>query len=197
MRNDSSSGNDPRAIWQDQPTEPSTMTLEKIRRKTRELHAKTRRALLQGITVPLMVIFVAGYGIAWFDGPLLRAAFAFALAWSLAGQYFLHRGMWSATPPGDAALSTGLESYRREVERRRDLSSRFLSWALAPAVFAIGSLVAPLLSLGIRQGMLLKMTPFLSLLVIWIVSVFVVRMRNRRELQREIQQLNDIERANG
>jgi Flp pilus assembly protein TadB len=173
------------------------ITLEKIRQKTRELHARTRRALLQGILVPLIVIFVAGYGIAWFDGPAVRAVFTFALVWSLAGQYLLHRGMWSATLPEDAGLSNGLESYRREVERRRDLSSRFLSWALGPAVLAIAAFTVPLVSLGIRKGVVLNMAPFLTLLVIWVVSVFVVRMRNRRELQREIQELNDIERANG
>jgi len=38
---------------------------------------------------------------------------------------FLNRGMWAATLPQDAALSTGLESYRREVERRVTFSVAF------------------------------------------------------------------------
>jgi hypothetical protein len=45
------------------------------------------------------------------------------------------------------------------------------------------------------KGTLLNMIPFLALVVIWIVSVFVIRMRDQRELQREIDDLNDIERA--
>ena len=200
MPNDSSR-NDPRTIWQNQPTEPSIMTLEKIRQKTQELHAKTRRALLGGITVSLLVVGISGYGIAWADGPGVRAVFAFAIAWSLAGQYFVNRGIWAATLPGDAALSTGLESYRREVERRRYLSGRFLLWSFGPVVLAIATLIVLILSFGIRnRGMLLKgtllnMIPFLALVVIWIVSVFVIRMRDQRELQREIDDLNDIERA--
>jgi hypothetical protein len=131
----------------------------------------------------------------------VRAVFAFAIAWSLAGQYFVNRGIWSATLPGDAALSTGLESYRREVERRRYLSGRFLLWSFGPVVLAIATLIVLILSFGIRnRGMLLKgtllnMIPFLALVVIWIVSVFVIRMRDQRELQREIDDLNDIERA--
>ena len=40
------------------------------------------------------------------------------------------------------------------------------------------------------------MIPFLTLVVIWIVGVFVVRMREQRELQREIDELNNIEREN-
>jgi len=200
MRNDSS-GNDPRTIWQNQPTEPSAMTLEKIRQKVRELHAKTRRQLLGNLVVPVIVVAFYGFGIKQFQNPALRSVFAFAIAWSLAGLYFLNRGMWSAMLPGDAALSTGLESYRREVERRRSLSGRFMVWGFGPVVFAIATLIMLILSLGIGSGMslkgtLLKMTPFLTLLVIWLMGVFVIRMRQQRELHREIDQLNDIEREN-
>src|SRR5712672_2684873 len=108
MRNDSS-GNDPRTIWQNQPTEPSAMTVEKIRQKTQKLHAKTRRKLLGGIVVSLLVVAISGYGIASTGDPVMRAIFALAIAWSLAGQYFIDRGMWSATLPEEAGLSTGLE----------------------------------------------------------------------------------------
>jgi uncharacterized membrane protein len=40
------------------------------------------------------------------------------------------------------------------------------------------------------------MIPFLVLLALWLVGVFVVRMRQQRELQREIEELNDVEREN-
>jgi hypothetical protein len=49
---------------------------------------------------------------------VLQPLFAFALASSLAGLYFLNRGMWSAVMPGDAGLATGLEFRRREIECR-------------------------------------------------------------------------------
>ncbi len=35
-----------------------------------------------------------------------------------------------------------------------------------------------------------------ALVVIWIAAYFVIRMREQRELQREIDELNDIEREN-
>lgn len=196
MRNDSS-GNDPRTIWQNQPTEPSIMTMEKIREKTQEARAKTRRAMLGWIVTPLLVAGICGWGIAQVHGgPVVRAVFGFAIAWSLAGQYFLKRGVWSATLPRDAALSTGLESYRREVERRRYLSGHFLLWSLAPVVLALATFIVPLLNLGIKKGLLFDMIPFLVLLVLWIAGVFVIRVRDQRELQREIDELNDIEREN-
>ena len=196
MRNDPS-GNDPRTIWQNQPTEPSAMTLETIRRKARELHAKTRRELLGSIATPVAVIAFSGLGAVIFQDPLQRTAFACALAWALAGQYFLHRGMWSATLPGDAALTPGIEFYRREIERRRDLFRRALRWSFGPVALAIAALLLPIVRGGVEErGVFLKMIPFLTLLVVWIAGVFVVRMRQHRELHREIDELNHIEMEN-
>jgi hypothetical protein len=200
MRNDLPE-DDAKTIWRAQPTEASAMTLEKIRQRTQELNAKTRRDLYGGMTLPLIVAGISAWGIkwgvAWDTGPVVVAVFVLAIAWSLAGQYFGNWKMWSATPPGDAASGTGLESYRWEVERRRYLSGRFLLWYFGPVALAIATFTVPLVSVGIRRGMLLNMAPFLTVLVVWIVSVFVVRMRQRRELQREIDELNELERVNG
>ena len=183
---------DPKTAWQNQPTEPSIMTSEKMRQKAQELHAKTRRELIKSIVGPLIVVAIFGFAIQFLDSVLLRALFAFAIAWSLTGQYFINRGMWSATLPGDVALSTGIESYRREVERRSSLAGRFLLWFLGPVVLAIATFVVPLVRLGISKGMLLNMIPFLALLVIWIVGIFIVRMRQQRELRREIDELKRL-----
>jgi len=173
------------------------MTLEKIRRKVRELHAKTRRELLGNIAAPLAVVVFSGLGAAIFDDPPQRTAFALALAWALAGQYFLHRGMWSATLPGDAALTTGLEFYRREIERRRHLFRRLLQWGFGPVLLAIGTFILAIVKMGVRDRRVFPNSmPFMTLVVIWIAAYFVIRMREQRELQREIDQLNDIEREN-
>jgi hypothetical protein len=59
-----------------------------------------------------------GFGMQ-FTGAALRMVICVREFWSLIGQYFLNRGTWPATLPGDAALGSGLESYRWEVERRR------------------------------------------------------------------------------
>ena len=197
MPNDSS-GNDPRAIWQNQPAEPLPMTLERIEQKSRELHARTRRELIKSLASPLIVIAICGFAVRFGD-PALRAVLALAIAWSLAGQYFLNRGMWSAELPDEAASRTGIESYRREVKRRRFLFSRTVLWHFGPVVFAVVILVVLIASLGTgSRGMplreaLLKMSPFLTLVTIWLAAVFVIRMRQQRELQREIDELNAME----
>jgi hypothetical protein len=199
MRSDSS-GNDTRKLWQEQPTEIPEMTLEKIEQKTQELRAKTRRELTKSIAGPVIVAAICVFGLR-FPDIAVRAALMVAIAWSIAGQYFFRREMWSAMPPGDAALSTSLQSYRKEVERRRSLFGRAILWLFGPAVLAIGVLIAILVKLGTGprglplEGALRNMAPFLILIVVWVVSFFAIRMRQQRELQREIAELEAIERT--
>jgi len=189
---DDPSENDLKTIWRNQPTEPSTMTLKLIRNKVQELHAKTRWELIRSTSSPLPVIAISVYAwIAEFRDPIVLTAFIVAIVWSLVGQYFIHRGMWSAKLPGDAALSTGLQFYRQEVERRRYLFNRVMPWAFGPTVLALGAFTLPLMTISIP-----KMMPFLVLLGIWFVAMFFVRMGQQQELQREIDALNDIESEN-
>lgn len=58
-----------------------------------------------------------------------------------------------------------------------------------------------ILTLGTGSGVLperalLKMIPFLTLLGIWFLSFFVIRTRQLRDLEREIDELKQIEREN-
>ena len=119
------------------------------------------------------------------------------MAWSIAGQYFLNRGLWSEPKPEDAASIVSLQSYRREVERRRFLFSRVLRWNLGPVLLAIATWILLSVRVGILDRTTLpKAAPFLTLMAVWLAAVVVIRMRQQRELQREIDDLDEIERAN-
>jgi hypothetical protein len=199
MPNDSST-NDPKTIWQSQPTEPTKMTLVLIHHKTQQRQEKTRRELLSEIALSLVMIVFYGFGIWWVHGAAQRAAFALAIVWTLAAQYFVDRKSLSGAAQLEVSLSTSLESYRREVERRRYLSNRFLL-TLAPILIAIVALCTYLLSIarshgGWNHGFLRSTVPFFTLLALWFVGLFVTRMRQQRELQREINQLNEVETVN-
>jgi hypothetical protein len=189
-------GADPKTIWQNQPIEVSTMTLEKIRQKARDLQAKTRRELFGSIAMPVIVIGFSGWGLMLTSDPALRAVFALSTTWALAGQFFLHRGMWPAALPGDAASSTGLEFYRREIKRRRFLFGRVLPWSFGPVVLSVGAWILAIVTIGKRQNLnpSVKMIPFFTLLGIWLATAIVLRIRQQRELRREIDELNELER---
>jgi FtsH-binding integral membrane protein len=173
------------------------MTLEKIRQKVREHHAKTRRQLLKTLAGPLTVIFCFALAMKQFPAqqPLLQPLFAFAFAWSLAGLYFLTKGKWSGPVPVDAGFSAGLEFCRREIERRRDYFRRVLLWSFGPVLLTIGAIILALAMVGGRR-IFPNAMPFMSLVVVWIVGYLAMRAREQRKLQLEIEELLDIEKEN-
>lgn len=185
-------------IWQDQPTEKSTMTLEMIRQRAHELHARTRRELYANITTTLMIAAISGFGFRHTRDSVLQFASMVAVIWAVAGQYFLHRGMWAVTRPEDVALIAGLDFYRREVNRRRTLFGRVLQWSLGPIVLSIGALILVLTGAARNLGQsTIVIFPFCTIALMWIIAVFILRSRSKRELQREIGELNSIEKASG
>lgn len=192
-------GDDPKDIWLNQPTEIPTMTLKLIKHRSRDLRARTRRKLLGTLAGPLAAGLFYAYGMKEF-APLrqvLQPLFALALAWSLAGLYFLNRGMWSAVMPEDAGLSTGLEFCRREIERQRDLVRRVLLWTFGPIMLSIGTFILALAMVITKgRGLFPNGLPFLIAIIVWIFTYFTIRVREQRDLQREIDELGDIEREN-
>ncbi len=185
--------NNPKRVWQQQPEGTPTMTLETIHWRATQLEEQTRRELLRNIAVPVLlvaVIVIGGFHLGLAQEPLQQGAYVAAIAWALAGQYFLHRGMWDA----GAAPGAGIELYRREIERQLSLFRRALRWSLGPIFLAIGAFVVPLLSAARTRGLLQNTFPFFTLLVGWIVAVFVLRSQRRRDLQRELTELERLEK---
>ena len=172
------------------------MTLKLIRSKARQLQAKTRRNLAGLVAGPLAAALLYAIAMRGFSslGQVLHPLFAGALVWSLAGLYFLNRGMRSTEFPADAGLSTGLEFCREEIERRRNLLRRVLLWSLGPILLALATFILGLAMIATKGPRLFPNgLPFLVLVVVWIFSYFVIREREFRELKRELDDLNDLE----
>jgi hypothetical protein len=186
--------NNPQKIWQSQVPERNTMTLKLIEMKARELRAKTRRQWLGTFAMPLTTALIYGLARKAFPplGSVTESLFISAIVWSLTGLYFLSRGMRSTTLPSDAGLATGLEFCRGEIERRRRLMRGSLVWSLGPLALAAIALLAH----GGR-GFFPNGRPFATLLVVWMSAFLAVRWRELRGMQREIDELNGLERADG
>ena len=198
MQNDSP-GNGVRTIWLNQPTEKPTMISKLIEKRSRKLRANTRRKLIGTVAGPLVAGILYVYSMKELPAQrqVLQPSLAFAVAWGLAGLYFLNRGMWSTVMPGDVGLNTGLEICRLEIERQRDLVRRLLVWSFGPAMLAIATFVLALAMVSTRErGIIPNGVPFLVLMVVWIVSWFVLRLNEKRGLQREIDELKEIEMGN-
>jgi hypothetical protein len=124
----------------------------------------------------------------------MKTVFACVLSWSLPGLYFLNRGMRPGAMPGDAGFSTGLEFCRRAIERQRDYFRRLLLWSFGPLVAAVLTPIVTFAVAGKRS--FASAMPLTILAAVWIAAYLAVRVRQHRELQREIAELRDVEREN-
>jgi len=185
----------PKTIWQKQPTDSSHMTLDSIRKRSRELRRKTRREMFGSIFVALFgVAPLSGFGIVHTHSIGLRLLFGCALLWAFAGQFALHRKLWSASAPGDAGLHSGLEFYRQELQRRQHFFRRVMPWSVGPLLLSVAGFVLQLLDLAEafnrpRNSVI----PFCVLFVVWLIAILVIRSRSRRDLERELAELADAQ----
>jgi len=189
--------NSPQEIWQNQSAERNTMTLKLIEWKARELRAKTRKKLMGTLVGPVLVAVVYGFARKEFPAErgILEPLFVCALGWSLAGVYFLRRGMQSAGMPADAGLAGGLQFCLGELQRQRKLVQRSLLWSFGPLALSIGAFIYGLALIG--RGFFPKALPFAGLVVIWIGLYFVSRWHEQRGLRNEIDELREFERGSG
>jgi hypothetical protein len=172
------------------------MTLKLIQRTARDLRIRIRVKLLAALGGPFVIGLVSAYSMREF-APLrhvLYPYFALALAWSIAGLYFLNRGMWDPALPPDAGFRTGLEFCRQEITRQQNLIRRQLVWFFPPVVLTIGVFVSALVMVSTpERGLFPAGLPFLIALAVWIGGYVILRIRERRQLQGEIDELNEVE----
>lgn len=196
------SGNDPKSIWQNQSAETSKVTILLIRQRARNLHAATRRELVASAILHLIAFGCCVAGVALGHGPWVRIGFAVGIVYTLAGAMIVQRGMWTGPMPGDAGFSNGIEFCRKELARNGAIFSRMLLWVVGPVLFPVaaylGAAIGAALHANPKAGpkVLMNLMPFLVLMALWFVGFFFLRMRQRKGLQREIDDLNEVEKAN-
>ena len=186
---------DPQTIWQEQPTEATKMSLEEIRRKAHQFHTKGRLKALTAIAIGIALCGVFAATSAKPQYLVLRIGWGILSLWALYGAYQAYKWIWPSGLAADATLSTSLEFYRRELERRRDylryiwrrsgLWGCFTGLALVILPGLIASLRAPRL--------LVNAVPFFVLLTAWFVVFSSIRKRDQQNLQREIDELTALE----
>lgn len=195
MRNEPSE-NDPKSIWQHQPVEELGMSSDAIREKAQELGHKTGVQFYSMCAVGLALIAFDIWGSISSQIPLQRAGFCLAIAWTIYGLRETAERIWPRSLPWDAALTSCLYFARRELERQLDYSRHIWQWLAGPMLFAFAVIVAPVVvAVSQHPSQLLNAIPVLILFTVWLV-VFVTKLkRDRRKLQREIDELEALEKA--
>ena len=189
---DQTRAKDPGAIWRDQPEEQLAMNLEQIvNRRTEELHSSTRSEILMSMGAALLFVGVVAWRFAPAHDRLLELGFATVIAWVAISLYrFRHRIRQGDRSRPDTAAATGLEYYRKELERRRDHLRNAWLWH-GPLFLACMILLAVLMGKA-YQGFerLRSVLPLVVLLAVWTGFGLTRRLRQARELQREIDEID-------
>ena len=176
------------AVWRNQPGEKLPVTVDRlVSRRTRALFAGTRTEILASIGAALLFAAVFCWRFADSGGPAPLVAVAVVLAWTAISLYRFRDRIRRREPPPDALAATGLEHYRRELERRRDHLRNEWLWQ-GPVVIATGGLAWILLQRSYPER-LTGVLPLLGLLAASFAYGIVRRRRQARELQREIDEI--------
>lgn len=183
-------------LWQGQPAGLSRLTPQELRQKACELRIKTRKEWLGNTALALITIGVAGHGIVHTHIAGWRIIFASFILWAIAGWLFGNGGQWPGRTPPGLAPRDGLRFYRGELERRYRLFRRFLQSFFAPAVLATISWILMMIGLAQRLGLSVNFVPVCTLLLLWILGIFILRSRTQKDLQRELAELAALERGN-
>lgn len=187
--------NDPRNIWQDQPTEAFQMSANELRRKAQQRERKARFEALFSIVVGLILFVFFALACARTRGVIPRTGFGLISLWCLYFAYQGYKWIWPRPQAPEGTLNVTLESYRIELEKRRDYGRHI--WRRAGLTFCflgLGILIVPELIKSLHNPrLLLNMAPVLVLLAIWSAIFFPMRKRNQRKLQREIDELRAFE----
>jgi hypothetical protein len=189
---------DPQKIWQNQPTEPLKISASDLRRKALERQSKARFEALSTIIIGITLCVVFAWSFARAHEMLARMGWGLLSLCGIYAAYHAYKWIWPRNLPEEAPISTCLEFYRRELERRRDYLHRW--WRSGLPLFLLLGMAMAGVGTGARNAPphpLLNALPFLLVLAIWAVAFLFMRKKLGREnLQQEIEELRAFEREN-
>jgi hypothetical protein len=161
-----------------------------VNRRTEELHSSTRSEIFMSIGAAVLLVAVMAWRFAPAYDQLQEAGFAAILVWVAISLYrFRHGFQRTEAGAADGVAATGLEFYRKELERRRDHLRNEWLWH-GPLVLACVLLVATMWRRnGLGFDRLASAVPLIVVLVAWTGFGLRRRLLQARDLQREIDEI--------
>jgi flagellar biogenesis protein FliO len=191
--------NDPRNIWKNQPTEAFKMSADELHRKAQQRQRKARfKAIYSIIAGLILFVFFAWIFARVHNEVVPRIGVGVMSLWGIYYAYQAYKWFWQGRLTPDATLNTTLQSYRSELEKRRDYGRHVWRRAgLTFGVLGVAMVIVPALIKSLdTPRLLLDLLPFFVLLAIWLAVFLRLRKRNRGKLQQEIEELRVFEREN-
>jgi len=195
MANESPPNDRLKSVWQNQPSEGIRMSVDEIRHRAGKFHKKIywRNALEYVASLAVVVFFAFEF---WrTTDALTRVGFGLFIAGLvyIVGQ--LHRKGSSRSLPAEMGLASGLDFFRRELERQRDLVGSVWSLYMGPLI--PGWVVLMVALARTNPGHLrligLSFTVFNLFAALVFVLIWRLNLWAARRLQRRIDELNVLQ----
>ena len=171
-------------------------SVDEIHRKANTFRRKIRRRNMREYLGAAFVLLVSSWNFVMAGRPVPRISFALMIAGTLYVAYRLHQAGAARETPAGMGYATGLNYYRGELERQRDLLRSVWSWYLAPWIPGLalltgwGAFSAPP---GRRWYVAGYMVAAAALF--WVIAY--INKRAALRLDRRIVELNAMEEHNG
>jgi len=185
--------NDLRVLWKEQPKEDTPVNLDHMmNRRTWQLHVSTRSEIVMSIAAAVFFLAVLAWRLPPAGFTLQPAGLAAPAIWIAIAAFRFRKIIWGSGAPPDTA-ATGLAYYRRELEIRRDHLRNAWLWH-GPLLVAALLFLASFAGRGF-PGMdrFRNAAPLFGILVLWIVIGIRRRFRQAAEIQREIDEIAQLE----
>ena len=190
MRNESPPTDGLKDVWQSQSLEGTRMSADDIRRKAKKFQSKVFWRNAREYAAALVVVVIFGFDFWRTSDTLARVAFGLIIAGTLYVMWHLHQKGASRNLAAEMGLASGLEFYRRELERQRDLVGSVAWWYLGPVIPGL-----VVLMVARARGNPGHLWPIgLSSAVIALIFVFAwwLNRSAARRLQRRIEELDAL-----
>lgn len=172
------------------------MSADDIRRKAGKLERKV--FWLNALNYVAALVVVIFFGSQFWHTPdaLTRVGFGLLIAGMLNVAWQLHRKGSSRSLPADMGLASGLEFFKRELERRRDLPRTIWPWGLAPLIpgWVVLTVAVARTNPGHLRHLGLSLTVFNLVAAAAVVFVWKLDQRAARRLQRQIDELDALQK---
>jgi len=134
MTNESPPNDHLKRVWQNQPSEGMHMSVDEIRHRAGKFQKTIYWRNAREYAAGLAVVVFFGFEFWRTSDALARVAFGLMIAGMLYLIWHLHRRGSAQSLPRGMGLASGIEFYRRELERQRDLVGNVWSWYLGPLI---------------------------------------------------------------
>jgi hypothetical protein len=192
---DHASLNDVKDVWRNQMTEAPQISLQRFRRKAHKLQKKARREVYALSALAAILVSSFLFALTQTQGTVQRIGLGLLAGWALLLPFQAHRMLRQTPLAFDSTLATGIDFYRKQLERHRDYHTHIWRWGVVP--FLLGGAVygwPVIVGLAANPELLPNILPFSVLLVVWVAAFFYLRRRRVQKLRRKLDILDELQR---